>query len=108
MCAACRSPGRALARPLIRLYQLVLSPLIGTQCRYAPTCSAYADEAIERHGLWAGGWMALARLLRCNPWGGSGYDPVPPDRGAAYSPLAPWRGAVWRMPRLSEPPAPRR
>ncbi len=62
---------------LIRAYQWLLSPLIGSRCRYLPTCSCYAHTAIERHGALRGGWMALRRLGRCHPWGGSGYDPVP-------------------------------
>lgn len=67
----------ALLRGLIRIYQLTLSPWIGQNCRYLPTCSAYADEAIARHGAVRGGWLALRRLSRCHPWGGSGLDPVP-------------------------------
>ena len=66
----------------IRLYQVLLSPILPPACRYLPTCSAYAAEAIERHGLVRGGWIALKRLLRCHPWGGSGYDPVPPVKRA--------------------------
>lgn len=62
----------------IRFYQLVISPLLPPGCRYQPTCSAYAMEAIIRHGVLRGSWLALKRLLRCHPWGGSGYDPVPP------------------------------
>jgi uncharacterized protein len=61
----------------IKLYQLALSPWLGRQCRYLPTCSAYAVEAIERFGALRGSWLALKRLGRCHPWGGSGYDPVP-------------------------------
>ncbi|MBO0734392.1 MAG: membrane protein insertion efficiency factor YidD [Methylocapsa sp.] len=61
----------------IRAYQLTLSVLAGSHCRHLPSCSAYMDEAIMRHGLWAGGWLGLARLLRCHPWGTSGIDPVP-------------------------------
>ena len=63
----------------IRFYQLVISPVIGPRCRYTPTCSEYAIEAIERHGAGQGGMMALKRLFSCHPWGGSGYDPVPDD-----------------------------
>ena len=69
-----------LLRGLIRLYQLVLSPLVGPSCRFWPSCSAYAAEAIERHGALHGSAMAGRRLLSCHPWGGSGYDPVPPVR----------------------------
>ncbi len=61
----------------IRGYRWLLSPLLGPRCRYLPTCSAYALEAIERHGAWRGLHLAVARVLRCHPWGGSGYDPVP-------------------------------
>jgi putative membrane protein insertion efficiency factor len=83
---------------LIRAYQLTLSAWIGRQCRYLPTCSAYAADAVRAHGAWAGGWMGLARLCRCHPLGGSGYDPAPVDRPPA--PLwAPWRLGDWRGPR---------
>jgi putative membrane protein insertion efficiency factor len=68
---------RALLLGLIRLYQLTLSPWLGTQCRYEPTCSKYAAEAIERFGAGRGVWLAAKRLGRCHPWGRSGYDPVP-------------------------------
>lgn len=63
----------------VRAYRLFLSPWLGHSCRFQPTCSAYALEALERHGGFRGGWLTLRRLLRCNPWGGSGYDPVPPS-----------------------------
>jgi putative membrane protein insertion efficiency factor len=66
----------ALIAP-IRLYQWTLSPLLGVNCRYAPSCSAYAAEAITTHGPVKGLWLAARRLARCHPWGGSGYDPVP-------------------------------
>jgi len=66
-----------LLRGLIRGYQLFISPVLGPSCRYLPSCSEYAAEAIERHGALAGTWLALKRLARCHPWGGSGYDPVP-------------------------------
>jgi uncharacterized protein len=83
-------------RALIAVYRHTLSPLIGFHCRHVPTCSAYADEAIDRYGLWAGGWMTLARLLRCQPWGTSGIDIVPlfaPKNARWY---LPWRYARWR------------
>ncbi|HEV8389809.1 MAG TPA: membrane protein insertion efficiency factor YidD [Dongiaceae bacterium] len=73
----------ALIAP-IRLYQWTLSPLLGVNCRYAPSCSAYAIEAIATRGALRGGWLALRRILRCHPWGGSGYDPVPQDNPAAH------------------------
>ena len=61
----------------IKVYQITLSPWLGRQCRFLPTCSAYAAESIERFGALRGSWLALKRLGRCHPWGGSGYDPVP-------------------------------
>jgi len=69
-------PRRALMG-LIRVYQVLISPTLPRACRFAPTCSHYAYEAIERHGVIAGTWLAIKRLARCQPWGGSGYDPVP-------------------------------
>lgn len=79
---------RAFLLGLIRLYQLTLSPWLGTQCRYEPTCSKYAAEALEQHGVVRGVWLAAKRLGRCHPWGGrSGYDPVPAhDSPAARRP----------------------
>ena len=65
---------------LIRLYQVTLSPWIGKSCRYVPTCSNYGIEAIEKYGFFKGGWLTFKRILSCNPWGGSGYDPVPKGR----------------------------
>ncbi|HHU46895.1 MAG TPA: membrane protein insertion efficiency factor YidD [Bacteroidales bacterium] len=62
---------------LIKIYQWTLSPLMGRQCRYYPTCSNYSLEAIKKHGPFKGTWLAIKRILSCNPWGGSGYDPVP-------------------------------
>ena len=60
-----------------RAYKLTLSPWIGRQCRYLPTCSDYAAQALIEHGPLRGGWLAAGRLCRCHPWGGSGFDPVP-------------------------------
>ncbi len=71
---------RVLALPLIvvvRFYQLCISPLTPPSCRFTPTCSQYALEALRRHGPIKGSWLTLRRLARCHPWGGSGYDPVP-------------------------------
>jgi hypothetical protein len=62
---------------LIRSYQLLISPLLPATCRYTPTCSSYALEALRKHGLFKGGWLAIKRIGSCHPWGGSGYDPVP-------------------------------
>jgi putative membrane protein insertion efficiency factor len=62
---------------LIRFYRRAVSPLTPPSCRFTPTCSAYAEEAIRLHGAGRGGWLAVRRLARCHPFGGSGYDPVP-------------------------------
>ncbi|MBE89890.1 MAG: membrane protein insertion efficiency factor YidD [Rhodospirillaceae bacterium] len=62
----------------IRAYQLVLSPLLGASCRFHPSCSAYAMEAIDKHGPLKGTWLGICRIIRCNPWGSTGDDPVPP------------------------------
>ncbi|MDC2989312.1 membrane protein insertion efficiency factor YidD [Gammaproteobacteria bacterium] len=61
----------------IKLYQILISPLIGPNCRYNPTCSNYAIQAINKHGPFKGTWLAIKRISRCHPWGGSGHDPVP-------------------------------
>ena len=77
--------GRALGlaiglaiRGMIRAYQLLVAPILGPSCRFYPSCSHYAAEAVARHGPARGSLFAVRRLLRCHPWGGSGYDPVPP------------------------------
>jgi len=62
---------------LISLYRRFISPLLGPRCRFSPSCSAYAMEALDRHGLWRGGWLSLWRLLRCHPFTAGGHDPVP-------------------------------
>ena len=72
----------AILKALIWLYQLILSSTFGGCCRYDPSCSAYAVEAIDRHGAWTGGKLAIRRLLRCHPFGAAGHDPVPePHKG---------------------------
>jgi len=62
---------------LIKIYQLVLSPIIGPKCRFTPTCSHYAVDAFKKYGVFKGFWLAVKRISKCHPWGGSGYDPVP-------------------------------
>ena len=68
---------KVLLLALIRAYRLLLSPWWGSQCRFTPTCSQFATEAIERHGSLKGSWLALRRLARCHPWHAGGFDPVP-------------------------------
>ncbi|HME30968.1 MAG TPA: membrane protein insertion efficiency factor YidD [Pseudolabrys sp.] len=95
-----RLPGLA-GRGLVVLYRVIISPLLGPRCRHLPSCSDYAEEALGRFGLWAGGWMSLARILRCHPWGTSGLDFVPtalPERARWY---LPWRYGRWRS--LNDP-----
>jgi putative membrane protein insertion efficiency factor len=92
--AAARAP-RLAGQALILMYRYTLAPLLGANCRHLPTCSQYADEAIGRFGLWAGGWMTAARLLRCHPWGTSGLDVVPPELPPRARWYAPWRYGRW-------------
>jgi putative membrane protein insertion efficiency factor len=92
---AARAPALA-ARGAIRVYRYTLSGLMGRQCRYLPTCSEYTEEAIARHGLWAGGWMGLARICRCNPLGPSGLDVVPQTVPAGARWFRPWAYGKWR------------
>ena len=80
---------------LIRFYQLTVSSVLGRRCRYLPTCSDYTMEAVRLHGAWAGFWLGLSRVLRCHPWGGDGFDPVP-----AHFPRHDWRAwrhVMWRQ-----------
>ncbi len=81
-----------LLRALIIAYRYGLSPVLGANCRFEPGCSAYAQEALGVHGPLLGSWLAIKRIIRCNPWGGAGYDPVPTarscdhDHGSARNP----------------------
>jgi hypothetical protein len=93
---------------LIQVYKWTLSPLIGRDCRYLPTCSSYAADAIRAHGAWAGSWMGFARLCRCHPFGGHGWDPAPTEL-RTDSWWRPWRYGDWkggyRAPPEDEPSA---
>ncbi|MPT22849.1 MAG: membrane protein insertion efficiency factor YidD [Starkeya sp.] len=98
---AARLPRLMLRAPIL-VYRYSFSAFMGRQCRYLPTCSEFAEEAIDRHGAWAGGWMAAGRICRCHPWGGSGFEPVPaelPREGTWYMP--------WRYAWTPEPPGAR-
>jgi putative membrane protein insertion efficiency factor len=71
---------KILASPfilLIKIYQVAVSPLLGPKCRFTPSCSNYAKEALVKYGVFKGGWLAINRIVRCHPWGGHGHDPVP-------------------------------
>ncbi len=87
---------RLIGLALVALYRYILSPLIGPRCRHLPSCSEYAQEALTRFGLWAGSWMALARIARCQPWGTHGLDFVPAQLPEAAHWWAPWRYGRWR------------
>jgi uncharacterized protein len=102
---ASRRAPRLAGRALVKAYCYTLSPLVGFDCRHLPTCSDYADQAIERFGLWAGGWMTLARLLRCHPWGTAGLDFVPATLPAKSRWYMPWRFGRWRGTNPNPPPA---
>jgi len=94
-----KTPGRLVGTSLIRLYQLTLSGFVGHSCRHLPTCSEYGYEAIARHGLWAGGWLALFRVARCGPGGTRGLDPVPEKLVPRFRWYLPWR--YWSVRRHS-------
>ena len=87
---------RLFGRALVLAYRYTLSPLLGPRCRHLPSCSEYADEAISRFGLWAGGWMTLARILRCHPFGTAGLDFVPVHLPPRARWFLPWRYGRWR------------
>jgi len=72
-----RQVPRRLATGLVHAYQLGIAPMLGPACRYEPSCSAYAIEAIKRYGVMRGSWLAMSRIIRCNPLGGHGLDPLP-------------------------------
>jgi len=101
----CRNAPRLFGRGLIKVYRHTLASLTGFRCRHLPTCSEYADQALDRFGLWAGGWMTLARLMRCHPLGTSGLDFVPetlPGKSCWYMP---WRYGRWRGTNASPLPS---
>lgn len=86
-----------LCLAFLRLYKLTLSPVlkaVGVRCRHYPECSDFMAGAMRRHGVWAGGWMGLARLLRCQPWGTCGHDPVPEATTGRW--FTPWEYGRWR------------
>ena len=70
---------------VVRLYQTAISPFLPSACRFEPTCSSYMIQALEKHGLFWGGYLGTKRILSCNPWGKSGYDPVPPASSHKHS-----------------------
>jgi putative membrane protein insertion efficiency factor len=98
--------GRAAKAPLLgalAAYRYAVSPLLGVNCRYLPSCSDYAREALEKNGAWKGGWLTLARLCRCHPFGSHGFDPVPDLSGIEHK-FAPWRYGRWRIRARDEAP----
>ena len=88
------APLRFLVKIPIHFYRWTFRPLVGWHCRHLPTCSDYALEAIDQNGSWRGLWLTLSRIMRCHPWGTSGYDPVPDVTGERHL-LAPWRYGRW-------------
>jgi putative membrane protein insertion efficiency factor len=88
---------RFIALLSIRGYKLIISPILaalGVRCNHAPSCSDYTAQAIRQHGFWAGGWMGLARIVRCHPWGTHGHDPVPDEASGSW--WRPWTYGRWR------------
>jgi uncharacterized protein len=86
---AIRAPIRTLLIGLVKGYRLVLSPWLGSSCRFTPTCSAYSLQALEQHGAAAGTYLTLARLARCHPWCDGGHDPVPIEKPQLFTHLLP-------------------
>jgi putative membrane protein insertion efficiency factor len=97
--SASPSPLALIAIAIVQIYRHSLSALLGRQCRYQPSCSEYALDAFRLHGFWPGSFMALARICRCGPYGGHGFDPVPSRLSSEARWWLPWRYGVWRMPR---------
>ena len=97
-----RTPGRLFGTAVVRSYQLTLSGFVGNHCRHLPTCSEYAYEAIARHGIWAGVWMGLFRVMRCGPWGTHGIDRVPVELESRYRWFTPWR--YWHIGKSPQTP----
>jgi len=85
---------KTLLKAPVHVYRWTLKPLIGMECRHLPTCSEYALMAIDNNGAWRGFWLTLSRVLRCHPWGSSGYDP-PPEISHTSHPFAPWLYGQW-------------
>jgi putative membrane protein insertion efficiency factor len=79
------------AKAPVYIYRYTISPILGPRCRHLPTCSQYALDAIDLNGAWIGSWLAVWRILRCNPWGTHGFDPAPDLRAAGIPFWAPWR-----------------
>jgi len=90
---------KAVAKAPVYVYRYAISPIIGPRCRHLPTCSQYALDAIELNGAWLGGWLTVGRILRCHPWGTSGYDPAPDLKGSKIPVWAPWRAYRYRSAR---------
>ena len=88
-----------LKLPIV-VYRYSLKPFVGHNCRHLPTCSEYALDAIDRNGAWRGFWLTLSRVLRCHPWGTSGFDPAPDIRTERHPFWAPWRYGRWTSSRL--------
>lgn len=89
-------PFKLAAYALIQLYRYTLSAFMGRNCRHAPTCSEFTSDAIWRHGSWPGGWMGLARIVRCRPGGTHGFDPVPEAVPSDARWYLPWRYGRWK------------